>query len=94
MWQIDEEIKNCCDTGTLYILGIVYNVLCRAMDTILVQKMYVKKNLSNANSMQVGGKDVKVLTFDSCVKSSKRSYQKESHCSGILFCRHMYITGS
>lgn len=36
----------------------------------------------NPNSMQVGGKDVKVLTCDSCVKSSKRSSQTESHDSG------------
>jgi len=31
--------------------------------------------------MQVGGKDVTVLTCDSCVKSSKRSCQKESQYS-------------
>ena len=35
--------------------------------------------------MQVGGKDVKVLTCDSCVKSSKTSCQKESQYSGIYF---------
>ena len=47
-------------------------------------KRHVKKNLSNANSTQAGGKDVKVLTCDSCVKSSKRSCQKESQYPGIF----------
>lgn len=49
------------------------------------------KNLSYANSMQVGGKDVKVLTCDSCAKSSKRPCLKESDYSGMFGT--VYIIG-
>ena len=41
--------------------------------------------------MQVGGQDVKVLTCESCAKSSKRSPRKESEDSGMLYARILEV---
>lgn len=64
------------------MFGMWYTVQDNGHNSSL--KKHVKKNLSNANSMQVGGKDVKVLTCEGCAKSSKRSCQKESQHRGMF----------
>lgn len=85
-WILDTD-------STLYTFGMwyLYRTTKTQFKTLYRSKRNVQKNLSTANSMQVGGKDVKVLTCDSCAKSSKRPCQKESEYSGMFGI--MYIIG-
>lgn len=85
-WILDTD-------STLYTFGMwyLYRTTKTQFKTLYRSKRNVEKNLSTANSMQVGGKDVKVLTCDSCAKSSKRPCQKKSEYSGMFGI--MYIIG-
>lgn len=85
-WILDTD-------STLYTFGMwyLYRTTKTQFKTLYRSKRNVEKNLSTANSMQVGGKDVKVLTCDSCAKSSKRPCQEKSEYSGMFGI--MYIIG-